>query len=180
MSPLRTARLNHLWHHRLYALVDTTCCDDPVAMAVILAQAGVGIIQLRAKALSSSAYRDVAQEIMNNFSALSDRNGHHPPLFVVNDHVQVAAEIAAPVLHLGQDDMSPQAARLEVGSDTLIGLSTHTPTQVRDAHADAAVDYIGMGPMYATTTKPHEPVRGPGYSSKCETSYVCPVTVSVG
>jgi thiamine-phosphate pyrophosphorylase len=62
-------------------------------------------------------------------------------------------------VHLGQDDMHVDAARELLGHDGLIGLSTHSPAQV-DAAADASVDYIGVGPVNETPTKPGRPAVG--------------------
>jgi thiamine-phosphate pyrophosphorylase len=72
-------------------------------------------------------------------------------LFVVNDRPDLAIACAADGVHLGQDDGLASAARRLVGEDLLIGLSTHSPEQV-DATRD--VDYIAVGPVHATPTKP--------------------------
>ena len=62
-------------------------------------------------------------------------------------------------MHVGQDDISVARARAELGPDRLVGLSTHSPAQI-DAAATAGVDYIGVGPVYPTPTKPGRPAVG--------------------
>src|SRR5207302_8467505 len=75
-----------------------------------------------------------------------------------NDRPDVAVAADADGVHVGQDDMAVDAARAVVGPDRLVGLSTHSPAQV-DAAPDA-VDYIGVGPVYETPTKPGRPAVG--------------------
>jgi thiamine-phosphate pyrophosphorylase len=81
----------------------------------------------------------------------------HGALFVLNDRPDLAAQVGADGVHVGQDDTAVASARELVGSDRLIGLSTHTPAQV---DAAAGVDYIGVGPVHATPTKPGRPAVG--------------------
>ena len=138
---------------RLYALVDTSLTDDPVRVAGAVARGGAGVVQLRAKGLAQRAYHELALRVQD----AARSNG---ALFVVNDHVAVARAIAADGVHVGQDDLSIADTRVVVGPGCAIGLSTHTPEQVA-AGLGAGADYVGLGPMFATSTKPHEPERGP-------------------
>jgi thiamine-phosphate pyrophosphorylase len=62
-------------------------------------------------------------------------------------------------VHVGQDDVTVAEARAMIGSDRLVGLSTHSPAHV-DAAAGAGIDYIGVGPVHATPTKPGRPAVG--------------------
>lgn len=142
-----------LYQVRLYALVDTSLTDDPVRVAGAVAQGGAGAVQLRAKGLTERAYHDLAQRVQE----VARRHG---ALFVVNDHVAVARAIGADGIHVGQDDFTIADTRVVVGPGCAVGLSTHTPEQVAAGLADGA-DYLGLGPMFATSTKPHEPERGP-------------------
>lgn len=142
-----------LYQVRLYALVDTGLTDDPVRVAGAVARGGAGAVQLRAKGLTQRAYQDLAQRVQEAARA----NG---ALFVVNDHVAVARAIGADAVHVGQDDLSVADTRAVVGPGCAIGLSTHTPDQVAAGLADGA-DYLGLGPVFATSTKAHEPERGP-------------------
>ena len=141
-----------LWQARLYVLVDTTLCDDPVAVAAAAVRGGAGVVQLRAKALGQRAYRELAGRVQD---AVRGAGG----LFVVNDQVAVARAIEADGIHVGQDDLDPHDVRAVVGPRCAIGVSAHTPTQA--VAGQQAADYLGLGPMFATTTKPHEPCRGP-------------------
>ncbi len=73
-------------------------------------------------------------------------------LLIVNDDPEIAAEVGADGVHLGQDDMPFEEARRIVGEDAIIGLSTHNPDQTTSACV-LKPDYIGVGPVYATPTK---------------------------
>jgi thiamine-phosphate pyrophosphorylase len=142
-----------LWQIRLYVLVDTTLCSDPVATAAAAVRGGAGVVQLRAKGLSQRDYRDLAARVAD---AVRSGGG----FFVVNDHVAVAAALGADGIHVGQHDLALGDVRRVVGPLCAIGASCHTPAQLIAAQ-DEGADYVGLGPMYATTTKPHEPCRGP-------------------
>jgi len=78
-------------------------------------------------------------------------------VFIVNDHLDLAIEAGADGVHLGQDDISVEAARAAWGG--LIGRSTHSLDQALEAQRQG-VDYIGVGPVYATPTKPGRPAVG--------------------
>lgn len=139
---------------KLYALIDTALCTDPLKVAVAVAQGGAGAVQLRAKQLAVRAYRELAARIQDAVRA-------HGALFIVNDHIAIARAIGADGVHVGQDDLAVADARAVVGTGCAIGLSCHTPEQVGEAQRIGA-DYLGLGPIHGTTTKPHEPERGPG------------------
>jgi thiamine-phosphate pyrophosphorylase len=83
----------------------------------------------------------------------------HGALFVLNDRPDLVAAAGADGVHVGQDDAPIAKARAAVGPDRLVGLSTHSPDQV-DAAGAKPVDYIGVGPVYATPTKPGRPAVG--------------------
>ncbi len=142
-----------LWSVRLYALVDTALTDRPVEVAAAVARGGAGAVQLRAKDLGIRAYRELAARVADACRA-------NDALFVVNDHAAVARVLGADGLHVGQDDLAVADARAVVGPLCAVGVSTHERGQIAQAIADGA-DYLGCGPMYATTTKAHEPARGP-------------------
>lgn len=72
--------------------------------------------------------------------------------FIVNDHIDLALSVGADGVHVGQDDLPPDCVRELVGEDMIIGLSTHSPAQAQAA-LKAEVDYIGVGPIFATQTK---------------------------
>ncbi len=120
---------------------------------------GVEIVQLRDKELGDEELVAVA----NAARALCERLG---ALLIVNDRPLVARESGADGLHVGQDDMPVAEARAIVGPDVLLGLSTHAPGEI-DAAVRATgdgmplVDYIGVGPVHETPTKPGRPAVGP-------------------
>jgi thiamine-phosphate pyrophosphorylase len=86
-------------------------------------------------------------------------------LLIVNDRALAAREAGADGVHVGQDDLSVGEARQIVGPDMLVGLSTHAPSEIDAAAPTAAdgaplVDYIGVGPVHETPTKPGRPAVG--------------------
>jgi len=81
-------------------------------------------------------------------------------LFIVNDDVDLALELDADGVHLGQEDGDPAKARLRLGVDRLIGISTHTLAEALSAEA-AGADYIGFGSMYQTASKEISHLAGP-------------------
>jgi len=110
------------------------------------AAGGVDVVQLRDKHLGDEELVAVAHATR----ALCERLGL---LLIVNDRPLVASEAGADGVHVGQDDLPPAEVRELVGPDMLIGLSTHAPGEI-DAVDPALVDYIGVGPVHETPTKP--------------------------
>jgi len=114
---------------------------------------GVTIVQLRAKALETSEFLDLATRMA---AALKKRS---VPL-IINDRVDIAMACGADGVHLGQDDMPIDKARQLLGRSMIIGISVNTLKEAREAERLGA-DYIGLGPVYATATKDTElPVLG--------------------
>jgi thiamine-phosphate pyrophosphorylase len=113
---------------------------------------GVDIVQLREKQLPDEQLVAVA----NAVRALCERLG---ALLIVNDRPLVAREVGADGVHVGQEDMPVEEVRELLGADVLIGLSTHSPDEIDAADAGLA-DYIGVGPVHATPTKPGRPAVG--------------------
>ena len=113
---------------------------------------GVDIVQLREKHLPDDELVAVAKAMR----VLCERVG---ALLIVNDRPGVALEAGADGVHVGQDDMPVADARELVGPDMLIGLSTHAPLQI-DTEDAVQADYIGVGPVHATPTKPGRPAVG--------------------
>jgi thiamine-phosphate pyrophosphorylase len=120
---------------------------DSVALERVLDDAlagGVDVVQMRDKERSRSKLRADAL-------ALGARCREAGTLFIVNDDPLFATEVGADGVHLGQDDVSVRIARAIVGQERLVGLSTHSEAQIGRARD---VDYIGVGPVWATPTKP--------------------------
>ena len=113
---------------------------------------GVDIVQLREKLLPD----DELLAIAHASSALTRQLG---TLLIVNDRPWVAEKAGADGVHVGQDDMPVAQVREIVGPGMLIGLSTHSPEQI-DAVDANLVDYIGVGPIHETPTKPGRPAVG--------------------
>jgi thiamine-phosphate pyrophosphorylase len=113
---------------------------------------GVDMVQLREKHLPDEELVSVA----NAAQALCEQLG---ALLIINDRPWVAVEAGADGVHVGQDDMPAGEVRELVGPDLLIGLSTHSRAQI-DAVDPALVDYIGVGPIHETPTKPGRPAVG--------------------
>jgi thiamine-phosphate pyrophosphorylase len=121
------------------------CDDRPHEFLESALRGGVDIVQLRCKQADDRALLAAARR----FKAVCARHG---VLFIVNDRPDVAVAADADGVHVGQDDLAVDAARALVGPDQLVGLSTHSPAQI-DAAPDT-VDYIGVGPVQETPTKP--------------------------
>ncbi|HEY3866973.1 MAG TPA: thiamine phosphate synthase [Actinocrinis sp.] len=128
--------------------------DLPEFLDAVLA-GGVDIVQLRQKGLE--ARRELA--LLEVFAEACDRHGR---LLAVNDRADVAFAAGAPILHLGQDDLPPAAARAIVGTGVAIGRSTHAPAEVDAALADPLTGYFCVGPCWPTPTKPGRPAPGLG------------------
>lgn len=145
------ARRERLAAARLYLVCDGAPGGrelEPVLTAA--AQGGVDVVQLREKQLNDDALLALTRATR----ALCDELGL---LLIVNDRPGVALAGGADGVHLGQDDEPVPAVRERLGPDRIIGLSTHSPAQV-DAARD--MDYIGVGPVHATPTKPGRPAGG--------------------
>lgn len=118
-------------------------------------EGGIKIIQYRDKTKCIKEKVKEAREIRE----LCRKNG---VVFIVNDHVDIALLVDADGVHIGQDDMEPSDVRKLIGDDKIIGLSTHSEEQGMKAYLNPDVDYIGVGPIFPTTTKDTAPV-GLGY-----------------
>ena len=138
---------------RLYAFVDTAYLHGraPAAVARELCRGGADLIQLRAKSSPVGEVRRMAQEISPIVAAAQIG-------LVINDYPEIARELGAEFCHLGQEDFfaggyNHVSAVRPSGSRLGIGLSTHSPEQAKAA-LKAGADYIGVGPVFATGTKP--------------------------
>lgn len=114
-------------------------------------EGGIKIIQYRDKTKSIKEKVKEAKEI-------SELCRKHRVVFIVNDHIDIALLVDADGVHIGQDDMSPADVRKLIGNNKIIGLSTHSEEQGMKAYLDPDVDYIGVGPIFPTTTKDTAPV----------------------
>ncbi|MGC1184200.1 MAG: thiamine phosphate synthase [Candidatus Dormiibacterota bacterium] len=138
---------------RLYFVTDdgTPEGDLPTLIREVVA-GGVDMIQLRRKGVDPAELGELAQVCRT----ICHEQG---ALFLVDDHVELAAAVGADGVHVGQADREPGRVRGQLGADALIGLSTHSPEQVLQA-ANQPVDYLSAGPVHATPTKPGRPAVG--------------------
>jgi thiamine-phosphate pyrophosphorylase len=142
----RRARLDAA---RLYLVIEAAAARAVVPAALA---GGVDVVQLREKGAPDA-------EVVSTGRWLREVCSEHGALLVVNDRADLALECGADGVHVGQDDEPVESVRRAVGASLLIGLSTHSPAQVDAACDDPAVDYLGVGPVYPTATKPGlEPV----------------------
>ncbi|WP_394811390.1 thiamine phosphate synthase [Gordonia jinghuaiqii] len=123
---------------------------------------GVDVVQLRDK--GSAGEREFgtleAGEELAILAGMREVAQAHGALLAVNDRADIAALSGADVLHVGQGDLPPRAARRVVGPDVVLGLSTHDPAQAAAANADPDVDYFCVGPCWTTPTKPGRAAAG--------------------
>lgn len=144
---------DYLHRMRLYVLISGKIAARSVKeTAKLVIDGGADAIQLREKAISDDEFISLAGEIRD----ITTKRG---TLLIINDRVNVAREVNADGVHLGQHDMSITEAREIIGNEKIIGVSTHNIIQARQAQKDGA-DYIAIGPVYPTTTKDYEPSIG--------------------
>ena len=143
-------RRERLHAARLYLVTGARPGGRPLAEVVEPALAGgVDLVQLRCKQESDEEILAAAATLR----ALCDAAG---ALMIVNDRPDLAVRAGADGVHVGQDDMPVARAREIAGPDLVVGLSTHAPAEIDAADAD----YIGVGPVHATPTKPGRPAVG--------------------
>lgn len=143
----------------LYAVTDRSWLNGETLYAQVekALKGGVSFVQLREKALDEQAFLEEAKEIQK----LCEQ--YHVP-FVINDNVEIAAQIGADGVHVGQSDMEAGDVREKLGPDRIIGVSAQTVEQAVRAQERGA-DYLGVGAVFLTGSKAdavevsHETVR---------------------
>ena len=131
----------------LYTIADTL---DRAELSVVdlaeqLCAGGAKVLQLRVKDLPTKDFLVIAQKVR----AICRRHGC---LLFINDRADIALAVDADGVHVGQEDLPLAAARKVVGSEKIVGVSTHDPHQAVEAERGGA-DYIGFGPLFGTNTK---------------------------
>ncbi len=157
---------------RLYVIITESLCRGgwfETAEAVL--RGGAEAIQLREKDLSDS-------ELLGRARRLAKLCGDHGALLIVNDRPDIAAASGAHGVHVGQDDLPVPAVRRIVPPTCVVGVSTHTIEQVRAAAAQAP-DYIAVGPMFDSPTKPQAYIAGPTTLAEARTITALPL-VAIG
>jgi thiamine-phosphate diphosphorylase len=135
-----------------YAIVDPSAGHDPVELARMMLEAGVRIMQLRLKDVSTRDFLAAAR-------AISQLCHRRDAIFIVNDRVDITMLSDADGVHLGQHDLPLAEGRELLGPDKIIGVSTSNVDLARAAEAGGA-DYIGFGPMYPGGLKNIQQGRG--------------------
>jgi thiamine-phosphate pyrophosphorylase len=132
----------------LYAILDDDLTRargrDSIQLATVFFDAGVRLLQFRAKQLASGA-------LLERSRALVAAARPYGAAIVINDRADIAALAAADGVHVGQDDLSPEEAR-RIMPAGILGLSTHSPAQFEAALLTPAT-YVAVGPIFGSTTK---------------------------
>jgi thiamine-phosphate pyrophosphorylase len=165
-------RQKRLRDARLHVLLSESSCGGPwrdVCRAAL--QGGADVIQLREKELPDA-------ELLDRAGELREMTSEFGALLMVNDRPDIARLCDADGVHLGQEDLRVADARCILGPARLVGVSTHRVEEARRAAAEGADD-IGVGPMFASATKPNVHVAGP--TLLVEVAGVCAVPlVAIG
>jgi thiamine-phosphate pyrophosphorylase len=131
---------------RLYVLMDgRESLEAFRALVTSLVEAGVDVLQLRDKQLSD-------RDLLARAEALRSLTAGTRTRFVMNDRADLARLSGADGVHVGQDELTVAAVRRIVGPEMIVGVSTHSLEQARQAVLDGA-DYLGVGPVFPSTTK---------------------------
>jgi thiamine-phosphate pyrophosphorylase len=147
------SRLPLLRQEKLYLV--TSPSEELLAIVEAALQGGLRLVQYRAKSMTDQLRLQEAQ-------ALRSLCTQYQALFIVNDRIDLALAVGADGVHLGQDDFPVDVARQLLGSHRIIGRSTTNPQELQQAIQEK-VDYIGVGPVYATPTKTDKTVAGLEY-----------------
>jgi thiamine-phosphate pyrophosphorylase len=146
-SSLLQRRRRRLAAARLYLVSDARPGGRDLESVLAPAlRGGVDVFQLRCKDATDEEILEAAT-VAREWCEVADA------LFIINDRPDLVGPAGADGVHVGQDDTPVAEARGIAGPDALVGLSTHSPEQIDEAHA-AGADYIGVGPVHATPTKP--------------------------
>jgi thiamine-phosphate pyrophosphorylase len=151
------------------------CTADRPDLATFLEaciDGGVDVVQLRDKHLE-------ARHVVERGRLAARVCAEHDVPFILNDRPDLALEIGADGVHVGQDDVSPSLARRILGQDAIVGLSTHADKEL-GASRDEPVDYVSAGPVTPTPTKPGRPGTGPRYVTFAVANAGRPVFVTGG
>src|SRR6185503_8094339 len=145
---------------RLYIILDRTATGGRALDDILLAalQGGAEMVQLREKTWPSGTVLPVAQRLLSLCRAAGVP-------FIINDRVDLAVAVDADGVHLGQDDLPPAAARAMLRPGKILGISTHSEAQATAAQA-AGADYVAVGSMFPTVSKPEFQLVGVALARK--------------
>jgi thiamine-phosphate pyrophosphorylase len=133
---------------------------------------GVDVVQLRDKHLE-------ARHVVERARVASRVCAEYDVPFILNDRPDLALDVGADGVHVGQDDASPALARRILGPAAIVGLSTHARDEL-ESSLDEAVDYVSAGPVTPTPTKPGRPGTGPHFVTFAVANSRRPVFVTGG
>ena len=158
---------------RLYVILDASLLkESETECAAKLVAAGVRLLQYRNKEAS-------ARELLEKSRAIAELVCPQGVMFFVNDRPDVAYLAGADGVHVGQHDLGADAARMVIGKDKLVGVSTHNLEQFSAAAATSA-DYIAVGPVFETRTKANaDPIVGVELVRRARTMTDTPI-VAIG
>ncbi|OHC13019.1 MAG: thiamine-phosphate diphosphorylase [Planctomycetes bacterium RIFOXYB12_FULL_42_10] len=156
----------------MYVIISSGLAKKPVLETLQeVIQGGADAVQLREKMMSDGEFLALAKE----FRRITSQS---KILFVVNDRAEIAKKVDADGLHIGQSDLDIYNARMIIGCDRILGVSTHNIAQARKAQLEGA-DYISVGPLFPTPTKDYEPPVGLDYLKEVKREIAIPF-VAIG
>ena len=159
-----------LTSRRLYLC--TPLRDDLTEFVRQVIRGGVDVVQLREKQADIAAVAIAARKLVAVCNDLDVP-------FILNDRPETAYDVGADGVHVGQDDASIDECRKILGPDAIVGLSTHSPSDLADAITQE-INYLSAGPIEATPTKPGRAGVGPQYVARAVASSLRPVFVTGG
>lgn len=158
---------------RLHVLVtEALCRRNWLETAELALKGGAGVLQLREKTMDGGELLKRAEAIVKlcrNYGAIS----------IINDRPDVAMLSGADGVHVGQGDLPALACRQLLGPDKLVGVSTHELAHAKQAVVDGA-DYVGVGPVFPSTTKPKDALAGLAYAERAARSLPIPAVAISG
>lgn len=135
------------WLKLYFIMGSVNCKTDPYEVLKDAIAGGITLFQFREKGEGARKGKEKIQ-FAKQLQLLCK---HHQIPFIINDDVDLAIELNADGVHIGQDDENAKAVRKRIG-DKIVGISAHNLDEVRNAIADGA-DYVGIGPVFPTKTK---------------------------
>nr|WP_051037930.1 thiamine phosphate synthase [Pseudanabaena sp. PCC 7367] len=154
-SNLHQTRLAKISQARLYLV--TSPHQQILEVVEAALKGGLSLVQYRDKDANDRARLEIAAQ-------LCDLCHRYDAIFLINDRVDIVLAVGADGVHVGQQDLPPDVARKILGTDYIIGQSTTSPAEL-EISLQAGVDYVGVGPVFATPTKPGKAAAGFEYVS---------------
>ena len=159
--------------HGVYAITDPVLCGSQLIEKVRDAIAGgIRILQYRNKQASRNRQHEEATELLSLCR-------QHDVLFIINDDVELAADIDADGVHLGQQDRALREARQQLGADTIIGISCNNRFENALTAQQQGANYVAFGRFFPSQTKPQAPQAEIGLLQRARTELQLPV-VAIG